>query len=114
MSRTPQQIFAHHAEALVAGDIDGIVSDYSDDAVFITAKGVLHGKDGVRKAFTDLLDDLPNASWEVPVQVYEGDVLYIEWAAVAASSQATDGVDTFVFDGDSIRVQTVRYSLQER
>jgi ketosteroid isomerase-like protein len=35
VSRTPQEVFQHHAEALVAGDMDGIVSDYSDDAVFV-------------------------------------------------------------------------------
>lgn len=49
-----------------------------------------------------------------PGQVCEGDVLYIEWSAVAAKTQTIDGVDTFVFDGDAIRVQTVRYILQER
>ena len=68
MDRTAQQIFAHHAEALMAGDIEAVVSDYADDAVFITSKGVLHGKDGVRKAFGDVLADLPNAEWNVPVQ----------------------------------------------
>lgn len=114
MPRTPQQIFAHHAEALMAGDVESIVSDYADDAVLISAKGALRGKDGARKAFTDLLADLPDAAWEVPVQIFEGDVLYIEWSAVAASTQVTDGVDTFVFDGDAIRVQTVRYTLQDR
>jgi hypothetical protein len=36
MARTPQQIFEHHAGALIAGDIDEIVADYADDAVFIT------------------------------------------------------------------------------
>jgi len=34
--RTPQQIFKHHGEALGAGDLDGIVSDFSEDAVFIS------------------------------------------------------------------------------
>ena len=65
MARTPQEIFAHHAEALIAGDLDGIVADYADDAVFIT---------GVRRG---------------------------------------NGIDTFVFEGDSIRVQTVRYTLEK-
>ena len=50
MARTPQEIFQHHAEVLIAGDIDGIVSDYADDAVFITPAGVERGKDGVRAA----------------------------------------------------------------
>ena len=113
MARTPQEIFAHHAEALIAGDIDGIVADYADDAVFITPAGVLHGKEGVRQGFERLLTDLPSAKWDVPTQIFEGDVLFIEWSAVSEARQALDGIDTFVFDGDNIRVQTVRYTLDK-
>jgi ketosteroid isomerase-like protein len=47
MSRSPQDVFQHHAEALGAGDLDGIVEDYSDDAVFIRPAGVKRGKDGI-------------------------------------------------------------------
>ena len=43
-TRTPQQVFQHHAQALGAGDLDGIIADYSDDALFITPAGVLRGK----------------------------------------------------------------------
>ncbi|MDT5110581.1 MAG: hypothetical protein QOE20_2471 [Mycobacterium sp.] len=63
MTRTPEEVFAHHVEALGAGDLDEIVADYSDDAVFITSRGVLRGKEGVRAGFIQLLSDLPNASW---------------------------------------------------
>jgi ketosteroid isomerase-like protein len=112
MARTPQEIFAHHAEVLIAGDIDGIVSDYDDDAVFITPAGVLHGKDGVRQGFEKLLSDLPNAEWAVPTQHFEGDVLFIEWNAVSSATKALDGIDTFVFSDNGIRVQTVRYTVQ--
>jgi ketosteroid isomerase-like protein len=112
MSRTPQEIFAHHAEALMAGDLDGIVADYTDDAVFISPRGVQHGKDGVRAAFETLLSDLPDAKWDVPTQFLEGDVLFITWSAVSSGTQALDGVDTFVFTDDGIRVQTVRYTLE--
>jgi hypothetical protein len=38
-ARTPQQIFQHHAEALGAENIDGVVADYSDDAFFMTPAG---------------------------------------------------------------------------
>jgi ketosteroid isomerase-like protein len=111
--RSPQEIFTHHATALIAGDIDEIVADYTDDAVFITPNGVLHGKAGVREGFAALLKDLPNAEWDVPTQIFEGDVLFIEWSAVAASTRVADGIDTFVFSDDGIRVQTVRYTLEE-
>jgi ketosteroid isomerase-like protein len=114
MARTPQEVFQHHAEALIAGDLDEIVADYSDDAVFITPAGVLRGKEGVRAGFTQLLADLPNADWAVPTQIFDGDVLFIEWTADAEKTRAEDGIDTFVFRDGLIRAQTVRYSLQHK
>ena len=114
MTRTPQEVFQHHAEALGAGDLDGIVEDYSDDAVFITPDGIKRGKAGVREGFTLLLADVPNADWTVPTQVYDGDVLFIEWTAKSAATKVEDGVDTFIFRDGMIRLQTVRYTLQHK
>jgi uncharacterized protein (TIGR02246 family) len=112
MTRTPEEVFAHHAQALGAGDLDGIVADYADDAVFITPAGVKRGRDGIREAFAGLLADVPNAAWELKTLIYEGDVLLLEWAAVSAATKVEDGIDTFVFRDGLIRVQTVRYTLQ--
>src|SRR4051812_13058129 len=78
--RTPQEVFQHHAETLMAGDIDGIVSDYADDAVFITPSGVLRGKDGIREAFTNLLGDVPDAEWQGPAPGFGGGGVVIEGA----------------------------------
>ena len=114
MARTPEEVFAHHAKALGAGDLDEIVADYADDAVFISPAGVQRGKDGVRAAFTQLLADVPEAAWSLPTQLYEGDVLFLEWAADAGATFVTDGIDTFVFRDGFIQVQTVRYTLQHR
>ncbi len=111
MARTPQEVFQHHAEALMAGDLDGIVSDYADDAIFVTPDGVKRGKDGVREGFVKLLSDLPDASWDVPTQLYADDVLLLEWKAEAEKARADDGIDTFVFADGLIRAQTVRYTL---
>jgi hypothetical protein len=111
MTRTPQAVFQHHGEVLMAEDLDGIVSDYADDAVFITPEGVRHGKDGVREGFVKLLGDLPGASWELPTMIFEDDVLLLEWKATSEKVKAEDGIDTFVFRDGLIRVQTVRYTL---
>ena len=112
MSRSPQDVFQHHAEALGAEDLEGIVSDYADDAVLITPDGVVRGKDGVREVFTRLLGDMPGASWELPTQIYEDDVLFLEWKATSDATRVEDGIDTFVFRDGLIRVQTVRYTPQ--
>jgi hypothetical protein len=72
VARTPQEVFRHHAEALGAEDIDAIVSDYADDAIFMTPGGVLRGKDGVRAAFEKLTSEVPGADWELPNPVLRG------------------------------------------
>ena len=109
--RTPQEVFQHHVEALGAEDLDGIVSDYTEDALFITPDGVRRGKDGVREGFVKLLGDVPQASWQLPTQVYEDDILLLEWKADSEAASVEDGIDTFVFRDGLIRVQTVRYTL---
>jgi uncharacterized protein (TIGR02246 family) len=68
VSRTPQEIFQHHVEALGAEDLDGIVSDYADDALFITPDGVRRGKAGVREGFEKLIDTFVFADGQIRVQ----------------------------------------------
>lgn len=114
MSRTPKEVFRHHAQALGAGDLDEIVADYADDAIFITPAGVRRGKEGIRAAFTQLLADVPDALWELRTRIYVDDVLFVEWAADAAETVVEDGIDTFVFCDGLIRVQTVRYTLRHK
>lgn len=112
MARTPQEVFDHHVQALGAGDLDGIVEDYSDDAIVITPAGTKRGQGGVRETFVQLLADLPSADWTLKTTIFEEDVLFLEWEAVSAATRADDGLDTFVFRDGLIRVQTIRYTLQ--
>ncbi|MBM7805300.1 hypothetical protein JOD57_001137 [Geodermatophilus bullaregiensis] len=111
MARTPQEIFAAHVTAIGNADLDGIAADYAEDALFITPDGVVRGRDGIRSAFAGLLGEIPDAAWDIPTQHFVDDVLFIEWTAVSEKARA-EGVDTFVFAGDSIRVQTVRFTLE--
>jgi uncharacterized protein (TIGR02246 family) len=103
MARTPQEIFQHYGQALGDGDVDEIVADYTDDSVLITPRDVRRGKDEIRQWFTDFLAELPNAKWDMPTVVFEGDVLLIEWTAETPTARVTDGIDTVVFGEDCIR-----------
>ena len=78
----------------------------------MTPEGVLRGKDGVRRAFERLISEVPGALWELPTQLYEDDILLLEWKATSSASKVEDGIDTFVFRDGLIRLQTVRYTLQ--
>jgi ketosteroid isomerase-like protein len=112
VARTPQEIFEHHVTALAAGDLDEILADYTDDAVIISPEGPVTGRDGIREAFSRILAALPDATWDIPTQIFAGDVLFIEWSAVSKAGRVTDGIDTVVFSDDGIRAQTVRFTLQ--
>jgi ketosteroid isomerase-like protein len=114
MTRTAQEVLAHHSQALAAADLDEIVADFADDAVVITPAGAKRGRKGVREAFTQLLTDLPDATWSVKKQINADGVVLLAWSAEAAGSRADDGVDTFVLDNGMIRAQTVSYTLQRR
>lgn len=48
----------------------------------------------------------------MPTQIFEGDVLLIEWNARSQSTRAEDGIDTFAFADGLIRAQTVRSTVR--
>jgi ketosteroid isomerase-like protein len=111
ITRTPEEVFAHHGQALGAEDLEDIVADYSDDAILVVQKKVYRGKDGARQVFSQLLNDVPQAQWEVDT-AFADDVLYLEWKAAGGGRKVEDGIDTFVFQDGMIRVQTAVYTVQ--
>lgn len=109
-SRAPQEVFAHHGTALAAGDLDEIIADYAEDSVVISPAGIARGRHAIRRVFEALLADLPNAQWDLKIQHFDADVLFLVWTADSAVNRVDDGVDTFVFRDGMIRAQTVRYT----
>ncbi|SNR55231.1 SnoaL-like domain-containing protein [Blastococcus mobilis] len=80
--------------------------------MLITPQGAVRGRQAVREAFTAMLGQIPDATFDVYTRIYEGDVLLTEWTAIGSNARITDGVDTLVFRDDEIRVQTVRFTLE--
>ena len=111
-TRTPEEVFAHHGQALGAEDLEEILADYADDAILTLNKQVFRGKDGAREVFTRLLNDVPQAEWELDT-TFVDDVLYLEWKAAGGGRKIGDAIDTFVFKDGLIRVQTIFYTVQQ-
>lgn len=109
--RTPQEVFEHHAKALGDEDIEQILADYADDAVLITKDGVVRDRAGIEATFRGLIEQIPHATWDLKTQVYDGDLLLLEWAVTSEKHSVDDGVDTFVFKDGRIAAQTVHLTL---
>jgi ketosteroid isomerase-like protein len=96
----------HHLGAFAQGDLDAILSDYTDESVLFFPDSTLHGRDAVRTFFATLLASLPAdwlAQFKMNRQEVEGEVAYIFWQAPPAFPLATD---TFVVRNNKILVQT--------
>ncbi len=108
--RTPDETFGHHAQTLMAEDLDGILADYTDSSIVVSPSGVLRGTSAIRAFFADLLKALPQARWDVKT-TYVEDILFLEWTADSAKGSVSDGVDTFIFRDGMIHIQTVRATI---
>ena len=79
-----RQVFEHHVGALLAGDLEGIVSDYDDRSVLIGPEGVVRGLDAIRQTFAGYLATLfkPGTfKLEADVVHVDGDIAFVMWHA---------------------------------
>jgi len=110
LKRTPEEVFGHHAQTLMAEDVDGILMDYTDTSYLVSPSGILRGKNAIRGFFEDLIRAVPQAKWDVKT-TYVENILFLEWTADSKPASVSDGVDTFIFKDGMIQIQTVRATI---
>jgi ketosteroid isomerase-like protein len=101
-NRSTEEVLDHHLEALQAGDLEAILSDYSDDAVMISPMGSVNGHDGLGGVF----GAIPTEFWEgfeVTQKNCEGELAYIVWK----TNTLALGSDTMIVRDGVIVAQTV-------
>ena len=104
--RTHQVIKQHLTAFLEDRGVDAILSDYHDDAVFVTAQAVYSGKSAIRDFFVSFLANLPDGarrSFELKCLEVDNDLGYIVWSV---NGVVPLGTDTFVVRDDKIARQT--------
>jgi len=112
---TASQVFDHHVGALLKGDLDGMMSDYSDDSIVIAPDGVVKGLGAIRAFFAGFLAGLLKPGTydlKVDAQHIEGDVVYVLWHARCAAADVVFAGDTFLIRDGKIAVQTVAPKIE--
>lgn len=111
-----EKTLIHHLQSIGEGDIDGILSDYTEDAILITPDGTLRGHDEIRPLFEKFVSDiLPVGSdFEISQQIIEGEVAYIVWSAESPGYKIPIGTDTFVIRDGKIVVQTFAAQIEAK
>ena len=109
-ARTPDQVVKHHFAAFRQHDLEGVLSDYADDAIFIAPKQTVQRKVALRNLFESFFATGDN---KAPAPVFEakvtadGDVGYEHWVSNPGEPGSMAGTDAFVVRHGKILFHTV-------
>src|SRR5215831_16778923 len=86
--RTTSDVINQHLKAFGGNDLDGILADYSPEAVLFTPGGPLKGPAEIKPFFQAFLTEFakPGASFSLQQQYAEGEYAYILWTAETADN----------------------------
>src|SRR6478672_2460976 len=96
---TTRQVLEHHLGALAAGNLDDLLSDYTDESTLIGPAGVVKGQQAIRAIFESSLASLfKPGTYEFMMDTVQmaDDVAYIVWHANCVSADIVFGTDTFL------------------
>ncbi|HXJ86767.1 MAG TPA: nuclear transport factor 2 family protein [Candidatus Binatia bacterium] len=91
-------VLDRHLKSFAELNVDGVVADYSPDAVFFVPGGPLKGPDAIKGFFEPLISEFakPGSSFTMQLRCVEGDHAYILWTAETADNSYEFATDTFV------------------
>src|SRR4051812_38428276 len=102
---TINDVMTRHGKAIGAGDVDGVLADYTEDSVIMSPGRTARGLSEIRDVFTDLFRNLipPGSSkLEVTWSAMDGDYVFVVWKGQSEGQSFPIGTDTFVVRDDKI------------
>jgi hypothetical protein len=112
---TPQVIYDRHVANMNAGNLEGVMADYADDAVVVAPAGiagqdgVFVGKENVRKLFAVLTagKSPDGPAMEETSKPLDDQAILMRWGQNLNTPQAVTGTDVYVVRNGKIVFQTV-------
>ena len=108
MASTTEEVVRRHVKCFSEGDLEGVVSDFSADAVLFTPAGPLKGHGPIREFFRDLIKEFgqPGTTFSMQLQSIDGDFAYALWSAETADNVYEMATDTHVVRDGKIVAQS--------
>jgi hypothetical protein len=93
-----QRVVENHIQRFREGDLDGVLEDFSPEAVVFTPSGTLKGKSEIKTLFQNMLEEFgkAGASETVRTAIFEGDYAYLIWSGETVDNNYEFATDTFV------------------
>ncbi len=114
--RSTAEVLEHHLKCFASRDLEGILEDFSADAVFFSADGALRGPEAIRGVFEKLFSEFakPGASLTSKLRLVEGDYVYLLWTAETPDNSYELASDTFVIRDGSIQHQALTAKIRPK
>jgi len=105
---TTTDVLDQHLKCFGKNDLDGVLADYSSDAVLFVPGKSLKGADAIKPFFEAFFAEFakPGASFSMRQQSVDGDYAYIVWSAETADNSYESATDTFVVRNGKIVAQS--------
>jgi ketosteroid isomerase-like protein len=105
--RSTAEVLDHHLKCFAARDMEGVMADYSADAVFFGPEGALRGPNVIKPVFEKIFAELakPGRSFAMKQRFVEEEYAYIVWTSETADNSYELASDTFMIQNGSIRLQ---------
>ena len=102
------EVLDRHLKMFAEHDVDGILADYTADAVLFTASGPLKGPVAIRPLFEGLISEFqkPGTSFTMQQRFVEGDHAFMLWTGETADNSYEFATDTFVVRNGKIVAQS--------
>jgi hypothetical protein len=114
MTRQTREVLEDHLRLRSVGDLEtDLERNYADDVVVLCELGALKGRAAIRKSARRLGLQLPDAEFQFPTRLIEGEHAFLVWKARSERFEVEDGVDSFVIRGGRIVAQTIFYRLSK-
>lgn len=111
--RPTREVLESHLRHRKDGDLEGDLDrNYANDVLLLSAEGVNHGHDGVRRLAGVLRSYVPDGSYTYHQVLAEGEVGMLSWTGRGEHAVIHDGADSFVIRDGLIRAQTIHYSTR--
>jgi hypothetical protein len=114
MTRSPQDVFKHHLDALSRRDVGALITDYAANATILTQQGAMQGTEGAEQFYRQAFEVLPDAEFAVQWSVFAGDTLMAGWTATATAGHIHNGVDTLSFRDGLISLHASSFTIEPR
>jgi ketosteroid isomerase-like protein len=110
------EVLDRHLKAFAENDLDGVMADYSSNAVLFVPTGSLRGPGEIKPLFQNLVAEFskPGSSFTMQQRCIEGDHAYIIWAAETADNSYEFATDTFVVQNGKIVAQSFAAKIKPK